>query len=55
MTERISRIERNGLYLVLLLIFGYPHSLLWECASFEQFIQINIVNNITFDVNDVCK
>ncbi len=54
-TERIHEIKNDGMYHLLLLIFGNPHRLLWEAAFFEVQIKINIVNYIIFLVTDVCK
>jgi len=54
-TQRIHEIKSDGMYHLLLLIFGNPHRLLWEAAYFEVQIKINIVNYIIFVVTDVCK
>lgn len=42
-------------YLMTLLVFGFPHRLLWECILFQQHIEVHQVNNINFTVMDVCK
>ncbi len=45
----------HGSHLMVLLIFGYTHRLLWEGAVFRQNLISNQVNSITFIVRDVCK
>jgi hypothetical protein len=54
-TEKINEIKSDGIYHLSLLIFGYPHRLLWEAAYVEIQIKVNIVNYIIFVVMDVCK
>jgi hypothetical protein len=53
--KNIDEIKTSGHHLLSLLIFGYPHLLLWETVFFQQHLQVNQINNITFEVHDVCK
>lgn len=53
-TEHLHKINKTDNYLLVLLIFGYPHYLLWESVVTAQLI-INQTNNVTFDMKDVCK
>ena len=50
-----NKIEHDAYYLISLLIFGFPHHLLWECASFRQHLKVNKMNHINFTVMDVCE
>lgn len=50
----IREIQATGDYLLTLLIFGYPHRLLWEGALFRQNLAVNHSNQINFVLNDVC-
>jgi len=51
----INEIKRTGDHLLSLLIFGYPHHLLWEGTLFRQHLIVNQPNSITFIVKDVCE
>jgi hypothetical protein len=53
--NNLIQISRNGNYLLSLLIFGYPHRLLWEGVLFRQPLRAYQKNSITFTVKDVCK
>ena len=48
-------IQEDAYYLMALLVFGFPHRLLWECVLFQQYIRVHQVNDINFTVMDVCK
>jgi hypothetical protein len=51
----IKEIKKTGIYLLILLIFGYTHRLLWEGTLFRQHLTANHTNSVTFIVKDVCK
>jgi hypothetical protein len=53
--QNINEIQINGLYLLSLLIFGFPHQLIWECALVNQTLIAGQVNYILFDVHYVGK
>ncbi len=53
--QNINEIQINGLYLLSLLIFGFPHQLIWECALVNQKLIAGQVNYILFDVHYVGK
>jgi len=52
--DKLDKIQ-TGIYLLSLLIFGYPHRLLWECTFFQQELIVNEINIIIFWVTDVCE
>lgn len=51
----IKQIQMTEKYLFTVLIFGYPHRLLWEGIVFRQNLIVNQTNRINFIVDDVCK
>jgi hypothetical protein len=51
----IEEITNNGSHLMIVLIFGYTHRLLWEGILSRQYLVWNHVNSIIFIVRDVCK
>lgn len=50
-----EEIEENGYYLITLLIFGFPHRLLWECTFLRSELKVNEDNHIHFTVTNVCE
>jgi len=53
--RNLVEIKRTGNYLLSLLIFGYPHKLLWEGVLLRQVLNVGTTNTIRFTVQDVCK
>ncbi|CAF1318351.1 unnamed protein product [Rotaria sp. Silwood1] len=51
--KNLTEIKHSDEYLLSLLIFGYPHRLLWESILFRQYLIINTKNFLTFIVQDV--
>ncbi|CAF0736883.1 unnamed protein product [Rotaria sordida] len=51
--KNLTEIKHSGDYLLSLLIFGYPHRLLWESVLFRQYLKTNTKNFLTFIVQDV--
>ncbi len=53
--NNLTKITRSTNYLLSLLIFGYPHRLLWEGILFRHALTANSKNSVEFTVEDVCK
>ena len=51
----LHEIQHTNEYLVSLLIFAYPHRLLWESTLARQRLTANRTNSINFVVGDVCE
>ncbi|CAF4798609.1 unnamed protein product [Rotaria sp. Silwood2] len=51
--KNLTEIKHSDEYLLSVLIFGYPHRLLWESVLFRQYLTINTKNFLTFIVQDV--
>ena len=55
MLRNVDEIKHTDDYLLSLLIFAYPHRLLWEGVLFRQHLIVETTNSINFTVQDVCK
>ena len=53
--NNLTKIQNDGQYSVSLLIFAFPHRLLWESDFLNIQIKANTVNQINFIVKNVCK
>ena len=53
--NNLHQIKSDDDYLISLLIFAYPHQLLWESSLTRQQIKIHQMNSFRFPVEDLCK